>query len=163
MFVLSTALSATTSIRSPDPGALLHAPNTWGLNLLVYNGMCVVFWQAHRLGMRFLVQPQLFPLFKYWEIHLSCFLQAIDSLLLLKHGSQSWFIPHLLRFLAPSLRLLSFPTLRFISVLIHVAWNCWCMRQGDGPCSDVMMVKHACSKQRVSFFVKLHTKERGKK
>jgi predicted patatin/cPLA2 family phospholipase len=27
------------------------------------------------------------------------------------------------------------------------------MRQGDGACSDVMMVKHACSKQRVGIFV----------
>ena len=36
---------------------------------------------------------------------------------------------------------------------MHEALKCKCMRQGDGACSDVMMVKHACSKQRVVFFV----------
>ena len=37
-------------------------------------GMCDVFWPVYRLVMRWLVKPQLFPLFKYWEIRLSFFL-----------------------------------------------------------------------------------------
>ena len=41
----------------------------------------------------------------------------------------------------------------FDTLLIHDALDCQCMWQGDGACSDVMMVKHACSKQRVIFFV----------
>ena len=39
------------------------------------------------------------------------------------------------------------------TLLIYEALNCQCMWQGDGACSDVMMVKHACSKQMVVFFV----------
>ena len=46
---------------------------------------------------------------------------------------------------------------------MHEALNCYCMRQGDGACSDVMMVKHACSKQRVGLFlITSYKRKRGK-
>jgi hypothetical protein len=94
------------------------------VRIRLYNGMCVVFCPAHRLGMRCLLQPQPFSL-KYCIIRLSCFLSVIGSLLPLKHGSQKRFIPHLLTFHTPTLRLVSYLALhRLISDLTWLVYIC---------------------------------------
>ncbi len=68
----------------------------------LYNGMCLLSGQA---------QPRLTPTLCPFEVlHYTsrAFFEVIGSLLLLKHASQRWLIPHFLTFLTPSLRLLSY-------------------------------------------------------